>query len=195
MTSATIPPVKTAALLPGRVVACATIGGVAPLEADGLDWLAGMGPENIAEFGAAMDGPAALQPYLERAAASLADVTGEQVAEALGGLIDEVDRGALSGEFAEYLAVSFRDAVRTGLWGWFDDDLAFTRGWGFDLRALGVPVTIWQGAHDRIVPFDHGRWLARHVAGARAELLPGEGHLSLAISRLGDIVDRLLTEA
>ena len=142
-----------------------------------------------------MEGPAALQAHLEREAASFANVTGEHIADALRGLIDEVDRGAVTGELAEYLAATFRDAVRTGIWGWFDDDLAFARGWGFDLGAIGVPVTIWQGAHDRMVPFDHGRWLASHVAGVHAELLPDEGHLSLAITRLGDIVDRLLAGA
>jgi hypothetical protein len=29
------------------------------------------------------------------------------------------------------------------------------------------------------VPFDHGRWLAAHVAGAQVHLEPDEGHLSL----------------
>ena len=42
-----------AAALPGRCLAAASVAGVAPYQAEGLDWLAGMGPENIAEFGAA----------------------------------------------------------------------------------------------------------------------------------------------
>ncbi len=52
-----------AALLPGRCLAAATISGVAPHAAEGLDWLAGMGDENLAEFGAAAAGPAALTTY------------------------------------------------------------------------------------------------------------------------------------
>jgi pimeloyl-ACP methyl ester carboxylesterase len=43
-----------------------------------------------------------------------------------------------------------------------------------------VPVAIWQGAKDRMVPFSHGQWLAAHVPGARAHLDEGEGHISLA---------------
>ena len=55
-----------AALLPDRVRAAATIGGVAPYPADGLDWLAGMGEENVAEFGASLKGPDVLAGFLGR---------------------------------------------------------------------------------------------------------------------------------
>ncbi|MGI8446514.1 MAG: alpha/beta fold hydrolase [Streptosporangiaceae bacterium] len=39
-----------AALLPGRCLAAASLAGVAPARAAGLDWTAGMGPENVTEF-------------------------------------------------------------------------------------------------------------------------------------------------
>ena len=47
-----------AAALPGRCLAAASIAGVAPYAAKGLDWLAGMGPENVAEFGSSAASPA-----------------------------------------------------------------------------------------------------------------------------------------
>jgi pimeloyl-ACP methyl ester carboxylesterase len=185
----------TAARLPDRVISCATIASVAPIEAAGLDWLAGMGPENIEEFHITRAGPTQLEAYLVRESATFGTVTGPEIADALGGLIDEVDRAALTGEFADYMAACTQEAVRTGIWGWFDDDLAFDRDWGVDLGAISVPVTIWQGAHDKMVPFDHGRWLAAHVAGARAELRLGEGHVSLVLNRFGEILDGLLADA
>ena len=43
-----------------------------------------------------------------------------------------------------------------------------------------------------MVPFDHGRWLADHVAGARAQLLPDEGHLSLTVGAYDRVLDDLL---
>ncbi len=39
-----------AALLRDRVTAAATVGGLAPYGADGLDWMTGMGDENVAAF-------------------------------------------------------------------------------------------------------------------------------------------------
>ena len=53
-----------AALLPGRCVAAATLAGVAPYDAEGLDWTSGMADENLAEFGAAVQGTDALTAYL-----------------------------------------------------------------------------------------------------------------------------------
>ncbi|HEY8988796.1 MAG TPA: alpha/beta hydrolase [Candidatus Limnocylindrales bacterium] len=178
-----------AALLPDRVIAAAAIASVAPYPADGLDWTAGMGQENIDEFGAAVDGPAALQANLEMSAPSVASVTGEAVADSLGDLISPVDRAALTGEFADELAEDLRRAVGNGIWGWYDDDLAFTQPWGFDLADIRVPLALWQGEEDRMVPFAHGRWLAAHIPGVRAHLLPGHGHLSLAVDSLGLILD------
>jgi pimeloyl-ACP methyl ester carboxylesterase len=181
-----------AALLADRVIATATLAGVAPWPADGLDWLAGMGPENLEEFGASIKGRGALEPYLEREAAQLHDVQAADVAASLGGLVSDVDRAALSGAYAEHMAGSLRRAVSTGIAGWRDDDLAFVAHWGFDLPSIHSPVAIWQGGEDRMVPMAHGAWLAAHIPGAEQHLLPDEGHLSLALNKIGDVLDGLL---
>jgi pimeloyl-ACP methyl ester carboxylesterase len=184
-----------AALLPDQVLACTTVASVAPFEAEGLDFLDGMGAENIEEFAAAVAGSAGLQDYLERQLPVLSEVTGEQVAAALGDVVSPVDVATLTGEFAEYLAASIRSALASGIWGWHDDDLAFVTPWGFELADLRVPVFIWQGGQDRMVPFRHGEWLAAHVPGAKARLLPEHGHLSITTGMFGEIVDELLASA
>ena len=183
-----------AALLSERCSAVATMAAVAPYPADGLDWLAGMGTDNLDEFGAALESEEALTRYLERSATELAGVTGEQLGAALGGLVSDVDKAALTGEFADVLAEAFRRAVSTGIAGWRDDDLAFVRPWGFELSSIRVPVAVWQGDQDRMVPFAHGRWLAAHVHGARPHLLEGDGHLSL-VHHIDRILDDLMQVA
>jgi pimeloyl-ACP methyl ester carboxylesterase len=183
-----------AAALADRCAAAATLAGVAPFEADGLDWLAGMGPENVEEFAAAEQGPAALTTYLTAAAEGFAAVTGGHVADALGQLISDVDRAALTGQLAEGLAASLRRSVSAGVAGWRDDDLAFVRPWGSALATIAVPVSIWQGAQDRMVPFAHGTWLAGHIPAARVHLRPDEGHLSL-IGAFDRVLDDLLDSA
>ena len=182
-----------AALLPGRCLAAASMAGVAPYGADGLDWVAGMGEENVAEFSAAKAGAEALTGFLEPAARELAAVTATDVAAGLGNLVSAADKAAVDGEFADYLAASFRAAVAGGVAGWRDDDLAFVSDWGFTMADAGVgaPVAVWQGDQDLMVPWSHGQWLAAHIPGARAHLLPGEGHLTL-VNVFGAIVDDLL---
>jgi pimeloyl-ACP methyl ester carboxylesterase len=169
----------SAAMLPDRCLAAATIAGVAPRAGDRLDWSAGMGQENLDEFGAAMAGEPALTAYLEKAAAEMAGVTGAEIVSALGDLASDVDKRALTGDVADHLAMNFRKSVSAGIAGWRDDDLAFVADWGFPLDRFEVPVAIWQGGQDRMVPFDHGRWLAANVPGAHVHLEPDEGHISL----------------
>lgn len=183
-----------AALLPARCLGVATVAGVAPFDAAGLDWLAGMGSDNVIEFGAAARGAAELDQVINSAAGELAHIQPDKVVEAFGGLLSEVDEKVLTGGFAEWLATSSRYSVSAGVAGWREDDLAFVADWGFVLDTIRVPVAVWQGDQDRMVPFDHGRWLAAHVAGAEAHLLPGEGHLSL-MADPGVILDQLVAHA
>lgn len=184
-----------AALLPARLIAAATVGGLAPYGADGLDWMDGMGEENVAGFRAALDGEAAMQSVLGMIGPAFASVTADEIAARLGNLVADVDRAAITGDAAAWLADNFRESVRVGLWGWNDDQLAFVRPWGFSVGDIGVPVAIWQGLLDRQTPYAHGEWLVSHIPGVRPHLLADEGHLSLGVDSFGRILDDLLTFA
>jgi pimeloyl-ACP methyl ester carboxylesterase len=181
-----------AALLADRCAAAVSLSGVAPYPASGLDWLAGMGPENVEEFTLTLQGDAALTPWLEQEAKQLATVQGNDVAAALGGLVSDIDKASLTGDYAEFVAASLRRAVSAGVAGWRDDDLAFAKPWGFELDAIERPVAVWQGGEDRMVPMAHGEWLAEHIPGAHKHLYPDEGHLSLGVSALHRVVDNLV---
>ena len=181
----------TGALLPDRVAGVLVIAGVAPYHAAGLDFLHGMGADNIAEFGAARSGETALRTLLEGIAPALQTVTAGALVSEMGSLLPEVDRAMLTDEFGDELASSFREALAAGVDGWLDDDLAFVRPWGFDVGALSVPSFIWQGGQDLMVPPAHGSWLAAHVRGAEARLLPDEGHLSIVVGKVDDMVAEL----
>ena len=122
-----------ATLLPGRCLAAASIAGVAPYGGAGLDWAAGMAPENVQEFAAAATGPAALTSLLDEGATALRHITAAELTAGMGELLSEADRAVVSGKFAEYLAASFRAALAGSIAGWRDDDLAFIRDWGFPL--------------------------------------------------------------
>jgi pimeloyl-ACP methyl ester carboxylesterase len=181
-----------AALAPGRCLGAASVAGVAPYGAEGLDFLAGMGPENVEEFSLAVRGSQALTPFLDKEAEALRGITGEQIAAALGGLISGADAAVITGDYADKLAAGLRGALREGIAGWHDDDLAFTADWGFPVDALSGRAAIWQGDQDNMVPFAHGQWLAAHIPGARVHLEPGAGHLTMTVTAIDRILDDLL---
>ncbi|MFL6060253.1 MAG: alpha/beta fold hydrolase [Marmoricola sp.] len=177
-----------AALLPRRCRAAATLAGVAPADAPDLDFTAGMGPENIEEFAAAAAGVKAYEAFLAEPVAGLAEVTAADVAAELGRLVTPVDVAALTGDFAEWIAASFRRSVAQGTIGWREDGLAIMAHWGFDLSEVRVPVAIWQGRQDAMVPLSHGEWLVANVPGAHGHLFEDEGHISLVVDRLPEIL-------
>jgi pimeloyl-ACP methyl ester carboxylesterase len=184
-----------AALLSDRCHACASLAGVAPYRVDGFDWTAGMGEPNVEEFSAALAGEAQLTEFLSAGIEGLESLKADDVVDALGDLASDVDKAALTGAFAEYVAEVFRRSASNGVAGWRDDDLAFTRDWGFDLSAITTPVSIWQGQQDRMVPFAHGEWLAAHIPGATPHFARDQGHVSLVVGSLDEIVDDLYAAA
>ena len=129
-----------------------------------------------------------MEPHAE----AMATIEADQIVAEWGSLVSEVDAAQVTGAFGESLAASLRSAFRHGRWGWFDDDLAFVRDWGFDLSRITVPVSVWQGRQDLMVPIAHGEWLATHIPGARVHLRPEHGHLSLGVGAFGEILDDLL---
>ena len=168
------------------------IASVAPYEADGLDWMAGMGEENVTEFGSAVQGEERLRPYLEQMREHLTEVTAADIVTSLGSVLPEVDRAVLTGEFGEDMAWSFHEALRIGVDGWLDDDLAFVKPWGFDLSEVSIPTMIWQGRADLMVPFAHGQWLCSQLPHASVNLERGEGHLLVGLGALDRMLDELV---
>jgi pimeloyl-ACP methyl ester carboxylesterase len=180
-----------AALVPERVIAACSIASPAPFDAEGLDWTAGMGQDNLDEVSALRAGDRQLAEFLEHTAAEMSAATGEEIAAVLGDNVSAPDRKVITGGFAEHLAADTKRALASGMWGWFDDDKAFFSDWGFGLSEIRAPLALWHGGQDKFVPIAHGEWLAAHVPGT-AHLLPEHGHLSLVISSIGAILDDLL---
>lgn len=167
-----------AAGLPDRITRAACIVGVAPYDALGDQWVEGMDPENIKEFGWALAGEERLAPELTREANEMLTRMAADPATVLGDFdIPEADREILARpEVAQVMTESLTECVRNGIWGWADDDIAFTVPWGFDPAAIRVPTAVWWGSKDVLVPPAHGEWLARTVPNAAVRIDTSGGH-------------------
>lgn len=173
-------------------VAAISIAGVAEYGTGDFDYLEGMGEENRVEFAAAVAGEEALESWMIENTAVFVDITGEQLLEALGGLVSEADKKAVTLDVATTASAGFRHGLSNGYYGIMDDDLAFVNSWGFDLAAIKKPVEIWQGDQDLMVPLSHGQWLAKKIPTAKLLFETGEGHISLGINKRSAIIKNAL---
>lgn len=150
---------------------------------------------DVQEFHAALQGEAALRTFCEsERLGMLGDAQG--IVTALSSILPDVDKAAIlrDKDFGHYLSQSFREGLQVNCDGWIDDDLAFIQPWGFDVSEIKTPVLLYQGSDDKMVPFSHGEWIARHLAAdtAQVHLLQGQGHISIFLDLLDEMVDGLL---
>jgi pimeloyl-ACP methyl ester carboxylesterase len=181
-----------AALLADRCVAAASLASPAPFDADGLDWIAGQGEGNVAEWEAALSGPDVLEPLLRKDSAEMLAATPDELRDVMLSVLTPVDQRAMTGEFGAYLHATLRRGLAERVDGWRDDDIAFTRPWGFGLADIRIPVLLWQGVHDLMVPPAHGRWLAERIPGVEAHISEEDGHLTLLDLRVPEVHGWLL---
>ncbi len=85
-------------------------------------------------------------------------------------------------EIRERIKADLREAYRQGVEGHIrDSQLVMTsRGWGFDLSQITVPVHVWYGEQDRLVTKAMAQYLVRTIPTARPHFLPEKGHLLLS---------------
>ncbi|MFF4457321.1 alpha/beta fold hydrolase [Streptomyces goshikiensis] len=142
-----------AARHPERVTRVGALASLAPRDAAGLDWTAGMSEGNRRSAAVALSGRQAVTEHLAN------------VGTANMPPLPEIEQAVLSRpDISAMLGPAFAEAVRPGLDGWVDDVTAlFGTEWGFDPADITVPARIWHGGLDTLVPPAHGEWLAARV--------------------------------
>jgi pimeloyl-ACP methyl ester carboxylesterase len=63
--------------------------------------------------------------------------------------------------------------------------------WGFDVRKIAVPVFVFHGGEDRIMPIDHARKMARALKNCVPTFYPAEGHFSVLVNRSHELMAAL----
>lgn len=175
-----------AALLPDLVIAAASLASLAPYGAEGLDYFAGMGQENVDDTRLFFTDEAASREQTEKDREEILATSPGDAAKGMESLLTPTDAAALTGELAEWLVASEQEGLAPGSEGWWEDN-CMVRPWGFDLAAIAVPVLLLHGKQDMFVPFGHGEWLAAHIPGVEARLLDNDGHLTLLQNRIPEV--------
>ncbi len=90
------------------------------------------------------------------------------------------------------LLESYCEAFRQGPQGVERDLQLYVRPWGFRLEDITMPVYLWHGERDNTVPVRMGRHYAKTIPDCRAEFYPEEGHFSMPIYHMENILGRLV---
>src|SRR3979411_1216844 len=176
--------VAWAARLSDRVVAAATLASMAPFDAKDLDWFAGTGQDNIDDDLLTLSDPVAARAKLERDRIKLLNATAADLTSVYPTLFSAIDAAALTDELVQYNLGRCKDGLAPGAEGWLDDSVAALKPWGFSPETISVPLMLWHGHHDHMVPFQHGQWLATHLPTAEPHLSDEDGHLTLTQHRV-----------
>jgi pimeloyl-ACP methyl ester carboxylesterase len=176
-----------AALLPDLVTAAASLASPAPMEADGLDWFAGMGELNADDIQLFLRDREAARAKLESDREEILAASPAEMVSGLRTLLSPADAAVLKDALAGHLRYCHHEGLAPGGQGWWDDSVALGTAWGFELSAISVPVLLMHGRQDRFVPFGHGEWLAAHIPGVEARLFDQDGHVTLLTNRIPEV--------
>jgi pimeloyl-ACP methyl ester carboxylesterase len=176
--------------LPERLRAVAIVAGVGPLDTAAA--LRAMSPVVRPFFILARRAPALL-PIVGAPLAGLIRAWPAWALALIRTRSSPPDRAVLSApEAATILGRGLAEAFRQGATGTIRELRLLVRPWGFEPAEIRVPVRLWHGEADRTVPAAMGHRLAATIPGCRARFLPDEGHFSLPVLRLREILEDLL---
>src|SRR5260221_650569 len=110
-----------AARLPDLAVGVASLAGLAPWGAEGLDWFDGMGQDNVDDFKLYLKDKAASRAKMEKDREEFLAASADDMAKSLKTLLTSTDAAVLTGDLAEYLAFSGHEGLAPGSEGWWGD--------------------------------------------------------------------------
>jgi pimeloyl-ACP methyl ester carboxylesterase len=107
--------------------------------------------------------------------------------------VAEPDRPVLDRpEVRNILHNSIREAFRGGGRGAVEELRLFASDWGLDLGRIDCPVHLWHGEQDKTVPVVMARHLAAAIPGCQTHFFPEEGHFSLPVNHMEEILGTLV---
>jgi pimeloyl-ACP methyl ester carboxylesterase len=110
--------------------------------------------------------------------------------------LPEADQVALQQpEVQHWYLRTLREAQRRGPRGAQQDTALMVGPWEFRPQEIAVPTHLWYGEADRETPIAMGRYLAAAIPQSRTHFYPGEGHLSVMVTHLQEILEALAMKA
>jgi len=176
--------------IPERLTSAGIIAGVSPFDVP--DATVGMSQGNRFLFGLARRFPwlARLPMWVMSKGAG-----SERLVRQMARALPDVDQTAIRRPevwevFKRDAAEAFRHGARGAAW----ELVMYSRPWGFRPEEITMEVHLWQGEEDRNVPPSMGRYQARVIPNCHATFYPGQGHISLVVNHIEEILGALVSQ-
>lgn len=115
-----------------------------------------------------------------------------QAIPGLGYIIGGRDKMALNDPNVRRIMIeNIKTAFAQGSSGGIADLVAAGKPWPFDVMDI-KHLQLWHGSNDKIVPLAHSQWLVKQVPSASLKIVPDEGHFSLPILHIDEVVKNLV---
>lgn len=165
-----------AAILNERVICAATLSSLAPSDAPGLDWSAGMTEFNVRAYRNARADLVTLIATLNEQAGQVRGNPEGLLKQLWPELVSD-DKDVIGDiTLRRIIAQVHAEALSETADGWIDDVVALSRPWGFDPCDITAPVKLWHGSKDVFSPVRHAYWLAQRIPRAVLKIETEQAH-------------------
>jgi pimeloyl-ACP methyl ester carboxylesterase len=187
-----------------QALACAALGaprcrgalsaaGVAPNVPD-FDWTEGMSDEARQEFSDFLSGGPGFEASIMEAYEEMKGCTPDNMMAVWRPYFSDVDAASMEADDRRIpFGLGTGHAFVNGPWGFYDDNVSTMSDWGFSLTDISVPVGVWYGSEDLMVPARHGDYLSATIPTARQHYYPSEGHMSIVSEHRDAIADEMIS--
>ncbi len=179
--------------LSNRVLTVTLIASATPVDMKGFS--KGMSAGNRLAFSISRYIPSLLKPiYLY--SSWVVRKKPEKLIEGLESQLCQWDRNTLNelkanGKIEIFLA-HIREAYRNGYFGAYSDMLLLAKPWKIDFQSLSVPIIMWHGEADTLMPITPAKAFSKILPGCECHFIKDAGHLLLESEEFSrQIISRL----
>lgn len=185
--------VACARRIPDRLTVVGVVCGAGPLDAPNATQ--GIGKLNRFIFALGRRTPWLLRP-LYRLIANSMKGDPDKLVQRVASMVPEPDAIVLQRpNVMQNTMETFQEAVRQGVASAAQEVALNVRPWGFDLKDVRVRVHLWQGERDQNISPAMARYQAETIPDAELTLYEDEGHVSLPLNRISEILAVLMPQA
>lgn len=179
-----------AALLPDRLARVALVCPLGPL--DVADGKAGMLAQDRALLALSAHAAPLARGVVRMLARWMRQDAGRYLKFMMAGMVSP-DRDLFADPgYRSIVLASTAEALRQGGRGAAWELTLISRRWDFRLQDVRMPVSLWQGLADQILPAHMAHRLAAALPSCQPRYFPGEGHLSLVVRKIGEVLAEML---